>query len=182
MKRGLIVIDVQNDYFKGGSMELVAMDKAASNCKRLLNAFRTEQAPLFYIQHISTQDHPTFFAPNTPGCRIHNSIQPQEREVVLIKHYPNSFRETDLNAHLQKAGVEEVVVCGAMSQMCVDSTTRAAFDLGYKCHVISDACATKDLEFDGQLVKASEVQAAFMAALRAPFAQISSTDQFLDNQ
>jgi nicotinamidase-related amidase len=63
--------------------------------------------------------------------------------------------------------------------MCIDTTTRAAFDLGYQCQVISDACATRDLEFDGQLVRAAEVQTAFMAALAVPFAKILSTDHFL---
>jgi nicotinamidase-related amidase len=65
--------------------------------------------------------------------------------------------------------------------MCIDSTTRAAFDLGYRCHVISDACATRNLEFNGQLVNAVDVQASFIAALSVPFAQISSTEQYLRN-
>lgn len=179
MKQGLIIIDVQNDYFAGGKMELVGMDEAASNCSKLLHHFRTQQTALFHVQHIATQPNPTFFAPNTLGCEIHDTVQPQEDEVVVTKHYPSAFRETNLNTLLEEAGIEELVICGAMSQMCIDSTTRAAFDLGYKCHVIFDACATKDLEFNGHLVKAPDVQAAFMAALRAPFAQLSSTDQFL---
>ena len=180
MKQGLIIIDVQNDYFAGGSMELMAMDEASSNCQILLDSFRIKQAPLFHIQHISAQEGATFFVPNTPGCEIHASVQPRENEPVVVKHYPNSFRETELNTILQNAGVDELVICGAMTHMCIDTTTRAAFDLGYRCHVVSDACATRDLEFNGQLVKAEDVQAAFMAALSAPFAHISSTDQYLD--
>lgn len=180
MKQGLIIIDVQNDYFAGGSMELMAMDEASSNCKILLDSFRTKQAPLFHIQHIAAQEGATFFVPNTPGCEIHTSVQPRENEPVVVKHYPNSFRETELNTILRNAGVDELVICGAMTHMCIDTTTRAAFDLGYRCHVVSDACATRDLEFNGQLVKAEDVQAAFMAALSVPFAHISSTDQYLD--
>ena len=179
MKQGLIIIDVQNDYFTGGSMELVDMDVAASNCKKLLDYFRNEKLPLFHIQHIATRKEATFFAPNTPGCEIHDSVRPRENESIVIKHFPNSFRETELDTHLKEAGVEELVFCGAMSHMCIDTTTRAAFDLGYKCHVVSDACATRDLEFDGQLVTAANVQAAFMAALSAPFAQISLTEKYL---
>ncbi len=181
MKQGLIIVDVQNDYFLGGSMELVGMDMAASNCKRLLDIFRSKQLPLFHIQHIATREGATFFVPNTPGCEIHDNVYPREKEHLVIKHFPNSFRETELDPLLKEAGVNELVICGAMSHMCIDTTTRAAFDLGYKCHVISDACATRDLEFYGQLVKAADVQAAFMAALSVPFAQISSTDKFLDN-
>jgi nicotinamidase-related amidase len=179
MKRGLILIDVQNDYFTGGSMELVAMDEAAANCRRLLDAFRDEAAPLFHIQHIATRPGATFFVADTPGCKINNQVQPREDETVVIKHFPSAFRDTELQSLLQQADVEELVICGAMTHMCVDTTTRAAFDLGFRCHVIADACATRDLEFDGRQVKAAAVQDAFMAALGMPFAQISSTEQFL---
>lgn len=180
MKQALIIVDVQNDYFTGGSMELVGMNVAASNCKKLIDSFRSKQHALFHIQHIATSKEATFFVPNTPGCEIHDSVQPGKNEPVVIKHFPNSFRETELDTLLKESGVEEVVICGAMSHMCIDTTTRAAFDLGYKCHVISDACATRDLEYNGKIVNADDVQAAFMAALSVPFAQISSTDKFLD--
>ena len=180
MKSGLIIIDVQNDYFAGGSMELVSMDEAASNCNKLLALYRAEKEPLFHIQHLATREGATFFVPDTPGCEINDSVKPLPGEPLLVKHYPNAFRETDLHAMLQQAGVEELTICGAMSHMCVDTTVRAAFDLGYKCQVVADACATRDLEFNGRRVTAADVQAAFMAALCVPFAQILSTDQFLE--
>ncbi len=179
MARALIIVDVQDDYFTGGSMELVGMEMAASNCKKLLDFFRTKQLPLFHIKHLATREGATFFVPDTPGCEISESVRPRENETVVIKHFPNSFRETNLDTAMKKEGVEGLVICGAMSHMCIDTTVRAAFDLGYKCHVVSDACATRDLEFDGQLVEAANVHAAFMAALSVPFAQISSTDTFL---
>lgn len=181
MKQALIIIDVQNDYFAGGSMELVAMDAAALNCRQLLDAFRAETAPLFHIQHIASRPSATFFVADTPGCEINDRVKPQDNEPVVVKHYPSAFRETRLHDQLQAAGIEELVICGAMTHMCVDTTTRAAFDLGYKCHVVADACATRNLEFEGRPVAAADVQAAFMAALSMPFAQISSTRQFLDN-
>ena len=182
MKTGLIVVDVQNDYFTGGAMELINMEAAAANCARLLEFFRKQQTEIFHIQHISTREGATFFVADTPGCEIHDSVQPEADEVVIVKHYPSSFRETPLAEMLKEAAVQELVICGAMTHMCIDSTTRAAFDLGYNCHVIADACATRDLEFNGRPVSAADVQAAFMAALRLPFAQISTTDQFLGTE
>ena len=179
MKTGLIVVDVQNDYFTGGSMELAKMDAAAANCARLLEFFRQQQAEIFHLQHIATREGATFFAVDTPGCEIHDSVKPQADETVIVKHYPSSFRDTDLAEMLKQAAVQELVICGAMTHMCIDTTTRAAFDLGYQCHVIADACATRDLEFNGRSVSAADVQAAFMAALSVPFARISTTDQFL---
>ena len=181
MKTGLIVVDVQNDYFSGGSMALVGMDAAAANCARLLEFFRRQQAEIFHLQHIATREGATFFVADTPGCEIHDSVTPQIDETVIVKHYPSGFRETDLAEMLQQAAVQELVICGAMTHMCIDTTTRAAFDLGYKCHVVADACATRNLEFAGKIVSAADVQAAFMAALSVPFAQVSSTDQYLES-
>ena len=61
--------------------------------------------------------------------------------------------------------------------MCIDATTRAAFDLGFSCVVAEDACATKDLTFKGKTIKASDVHASFMAALSAPYANILTTQE-----
>lgn len=182
MKQGLIVIDVQNDYFVNGSMELVEMDSAASNCAKLINSFRKNQGSVFHVQHISTREGATFFVANTYGCEIHKSVKPFDAEPVVVKNYPSSFRETKLKNMLNESGIEEVIICGAMTHMCIDTTTRAAFDLGFKCVVISDACATRDLEFNGQCVKAADVQASFMAALSVPFAQVISTEKYLETK
>ena len=177
MKQALIIVDVQNDYFAGGAMELVGMDAAARNCRRLLDRFRADAAPVFHIQHLAAQPGAAFFVPDTPGCDINQLMLPQDDEPVITKHYPSAFRETDLHQRLQAEGIEELIICGAMSHMCIDTTVRAAFDLGYRCQVAADACATRDLEYEGQRVAAADVQAAFMAALSSPFAQISSTDE-----
>jgi nicotinamidase-related amidase len=179
MTKGLIIVDVQNDYFGGGAMELVAMDAAAACCARLLGAFREAQLPIFHIQHLSTRPGAGFFVPDTPGCEIHDNVQPQAGEAHIVKHFPSAFRDTDLHQLLQLSGIKELVICGAMSHMCIDSTVRAAFDRGYQCQLIADACATRDLEFDGRKIAAADVQAAFMAALTVPFAQVISADEYL---
>ena len=179
MTKALLIIDVQNDYFAGGAMPLVGMEQAAARCRRLLDAFRVAQLPVFHVQHLSTRPGAGFFVPDTPGCDIHESMQPEPGEAHLVKHYPSAFRDTDLRQLLQLSSIDELVICGAMTHMCVDTTVRAAFDLGYQCRLIADACATRDLEFDGRRVAAADVQAAFMAALSVPFARLSSTDDYL---
>lgn len=182
MAKALIIVDVQNDYFPGGSMELVGMEAAAENCARLLQSFRAAAQPLFHIQHLATRPGATFFVPDTPGCEINTRVKPGDGEPVVIKHFPSAFRETELHERLQSNGVDELVICGAMTHMCIDTTVRAAFDLGYKCHVIADACATRDLAFDQHPVAAADVHAAFMAALGMPFAQITSSAQWLQDK
>jgi nicotinamidase-related amidase len=179
MTKGLIIVDVQNDYFDGGSMELVNMDTAANNCRQLLEEFRRSSSPIFHIQHLATREGATFFVPGTEGCETHDSVKPIDNEVLLTKNYPNSFRETGLDQILREANLSNLVVCGAMSHMCIDSTVRAAFDLGYSCELIADACATRDLEFEGKTIDSSVVHASFMVALNAPFASVTTTKDFL---
>ena len=179
MNKGLIIIDVQNDYFSGGSMELVGMDAAAACCSRLLNAFRETDQPIFHIQHLSTRPGAGFFVPDTPGAQIHQSLLPHLGEAHIVKNFPSAFRDTDLQALLEKSKIEELVVCGAMTHMCIDTTVRAAFDLGYRCELIADACATRDLEYNARNIAAADVQTAFMAALSMPFARVLSTSEYL---
>ena len=179
MKQALILVDIQNDYFAGGTMELSGMDAAATNCAKLLDSFRNRKASIFHIQHLANSEGATFFIPNTFGCEIREPVKPEGHETLIVKHFPSAFRETELNELLTKTGIEEVTICGAMTHMCIDTTTRAAFDLGYQCQVVSDACATRELEFNGHWVKAAEVQVAFMAALSSPFARVSTTDEYL---
>ncbi len=118
--------------------------------------------------------------PNTDGIDFNENVKPQPDETVIEKHYPNSFRETGLAAFLEREGIDRVVVGGMMSHMCVDSTVRAAFDMGYKCLLAHDACATRDLNFDGVDVSANKVHAAFMAALGSVCAQVASTEKIID--
>jgi nicotinamidase-related amidase len=180
MKPGLILIDIQNDYFAGGKMELFNMERAADNAKKLLATFRKTNLPLFHIQHISAQPNAVFFQPNTAGVEINKSVLPQSDEIVIKKHFPNSFRGTGLLKNLKNSGVEVVVICGAMSHMCIDATTRAAFDFGFDCMVIEDACATRDLQHKGETIEANKVHGAFMSALSARYARVISADEYID--
>jgi isochorismate hydrolase len=89
------------------------------------------------------------------GADIHHSVAPLPGETVVEKVFPNSFRETPLQALLEQAGVREIVLCGAMTHMCIDATVRAAFDLGLRCTVVDDGCASCDLLFRGMKLGSS---------------------------
>jgi nicotinamidase-related amidase len=178
-KRALVLIDIQNDYFPGGRWALSGIESAADNAARLLTAARAAGDLVVHVRHeFATADAP-FFAPGTDGAKIHPKVRDAEGESVVLKRHVNSFRETDLKAILDRHGVEEVVICGAMSHMCVDAGARAASDLGYTCIVVHDACATRDQEFEGTVVPAAQVHAAFMAALRFGYARSVSTEEYL---
>lgn len=143
--KALLLIDIQNDYFKGGLFPLAGMSRAALNARALLESFRKEGLPVIHIRHIGDRKGSRFFFPGTKGSEIHALVRPLEGEKILIKHYPNSFRETGLDALLKDLAVDELHVAGAMTNMCVDSTVRAGFDLGYRMVLHDKACAAKGL-------------------------------------
>ena len=180
-KKALLIIDIQNDYFEGGANPLSGSLEASINAKRLLTDFRSKSLPVVHVQHFSTRPGSTFFIPNTNGVEIHENVRPVNGEKVIAKNYPNSFRETDLLDYLQSNGITNLVICGMMTHMCVDATTRAAKDFGFTCEVISDACATKDLIIQEESVAASEVQKSFLAALNYFYSTVKKTNEYLKN-
>ncbi|MED3563816.1 cysteine hydrolase family protein [Bacillus xiapuensis] len=178
-KTALILVDIQNDYFPGGKMPLHETEKAAKNARAILDYFRENKLPLFHIQHIFKDTQAPFFAPDTEGVQIHPIVAPLESETVIIKHFPNSFLHTSLEAELKSKGIEHVIIVGMMSHMCIDATSRAAVDLGFSCTVIEDACTCPDLTFNNKTIKAVDVHSAFMAALGSLYAAIKTSDDFL---
>lgn len=178
MKTGLILVDIQKDYFEGGCMELVGMKEASENARKILLFFREQQWPVFHVQHISVRKGATFFLPDSEGIEFHENVTPLPEEVVIQKHHPNSFLKTSLHDELVRSGVQDVVICGAMSHMCIDATTRAAADLKYPCTVIHDACATKNLDFGGKTFSAETVHGVIMAALQPLYARVLSRSEF----
>lgn len=177
--KALLIIDVQNDYFEGGKAELVGSEAAVRNVGRILGRFRKDNLPVVHIQHLSVRPDASFFLPGSQGVEIHEAVKPLDREQVVVKHYPNSFRETELLDYLKSKGITDLVVTGMMTHMCVDATARAAKDFGFNCVVVGDACATKDLTVNGEKVKAHEVQTAFLAALSYFYAEVTTTDKYL---
>src|SRR3954468_7948576 len=176
-RRALVLIDIQNDYLAGGKWALCGVEDGRDNAAKLLAAARAAGDLVVHVRHeFPTADAP-FFAPGSAGAELHPKAKSLDGEPVVLKHHVNSFRETDLKAVLDRHGVEEVVICGAMSHMCVDAGTRAAADSGYRCVVVHDACATRDQEFAGAVVPAAQVHAAFMAALQFGYAKLVSTEE-----
>ena len=170
MNTALLLIDIQKDYFPGGKYPLVEPLEAAKKAYMLLQCFR-EHAPLdvhhVHIQHISLKPDAAFFVRGDSGSDIHDAVAHFEGEPIVYKHYPNSFRETNLLEMLKGWGIERVVVTGMMTHMCVDATARAAADFGFQVMIAEDACATRDLQYDDTIIPADHVHKAFLAAFKS---------------
>lgn len=178
-KRAILVVDIQNEYFPGGKLPLTGIEEASANAARVIAAARAGGDKVIHIRHEFADPGIGLFTQGTDGVKIHSSVTPQNDEPVIVKNYPNSFLKTDLKDMLDADGIKDVVVIGAMSQMCIEATSRAASDFGYKVTVVHDACATKDWEFNGVTAPAAQVHATAMAALAFAYASLPSTDEYV---
>lgn len=179
MSTALLLIDIQNDYFPGGAMECVGASAAGAQAAKLLGAFREQRRPVIHVQHLSLRPGATFFLPGTPGAEIHAAVRPVGDEPVFKKHFPNAFRDTALLEHLRLSKISALVVAGMMTHMCIDTTTRAASDMGFACSLAHDACATRALSFNGVQVPAESVQAAYLAGMNGLFAKVRGVNELL---
>ena len=180
MSTALIIVDIQNDYFPNGKMELSTPEKAAAHAAKVLEWFRQNNKDhIFHVQHMASDPVLGFFLPNTEGAELHETVLPLEHENIIVKNFPNSFLKTDLESKLKEKGITKLVVVGMMTHMCIDATVRAAVDLGFETILIEDACASRDLSHQEKKVPAEQVHYAFVSALNGMYVNVISTEDFL---
>lgn len=169
----LVMIDCQNTY-REGIMQLTGVEPALKEARRVLDRARALGRPVIHIQHDAGPGTP--YDVRAEIGRIADIVAPQDGETVITKGYPNSFVQTPLDDELKRLGVKNLVLVGFMTHMCVNSTARGAFNLGYAPTVVATATATRDLPLpDGSVVRADALQPASIATMRDLFAAIAPT-------
>lgn len=179
MKRGIVVVDLQNEYLSDGKLPLNNIVEAVGNALKVISHARETNIPVFHIRHESDDHGAPIFAKGSNGAEIQPAVAPEGNEPVIVKNHINAFRETDLKQQLEAADIQELVVIGAMSHMCIDAAVRAAADMGYRVIVLHDACATLDLTSGGVNVPSAHVHATMMAAFEFGYATVKSVDEYL---
>ena len=166
----VVMIDCQNTY-REGVMQLVGVEPALEECRRLVERARAAGVPLLHVQHDSGPGSPYDITAEIGA--IATPVAPAGEEPIIVKHRPSSFFETDLDARLKELGVENLILAGFMTHMCVNSTARSAFNLGYRPTVVAGATATRDLPTpDGGVIKARDLHNASLAGLADLFAVV----------
>lgn len=168
-KTALLLIDIQYFYFEGGSSALVDPLPASVNAAKLLSSFREKGNLVVHVKHGEGSQ-----------SDIHENVKPLDSEKVIVKNEVNSFLNTDLLEYLRVNNIENIVLCGMQTHMCLEAATRAAADFGFNCTVIGDACATKDLKFGDKVIKAEDVHYSTLATFK-PYAKVLNTDDYLKN-
>jgi len=163
----LILIDIQDFYFPDGAAELVEPEKAGEQAKQVLSYFRKNYGLVIHVKHKVKA-----------GGDIHNLVKSIDGEKIVTKNEVSCFNGTDLNNYLKSNHIKNVVLVGMQTHMCLEGGTRAAYDLGYKCTVVHDACATRDLKFGETTIKAADVHASTLATLKS-YAKVVHSDEFI---
>lgn len=168
-KAAVVIVDAQEAY-RSGALPLSGLDTALAQIQQLRERAAEMDWPVVHVAHQGGEGSP--FDPATGGAFM-EQVQPAEGEVVITKPRPNAFSGTDLAAHLKDID-GPILVAGFMTHMCVSSTVRAGYDLGFSMAVVAGACATRDLPAaDGNgVMAAADLHAAALAALSDVFAPI----------
>lgn len=167
----LLLIDLQETY-RDGVMRLENVEPAIREAAELLGRARAAGIPVIHVRHDAGPGSP--YDVSAAIGQISPEVAPEGDEAVVTKSYPSAFVGTDLEERLRAAGVQDVIVAGFMTHMCVNSTARSAFSLGFRPTVVAAATATRALPGpDGSVVPAAGLQAASLAALADLFAVVS---------
>jgi nicotinamidase-related amidase len=154
IKTALLIVDIQNFYFPGDGPGLVNAEQASLAAKEILQVFRDKKQLVVHVRHKSSK-----------GFEIHKNVEPISNEKIITKEEVNSFQGTDLLEYLRSNNINRLVIIGMQTQMCLEAAVRAAYDYGFECVVVQDACATRDLKFGGKVVKAEDVQTSTLATI-----------------
>lgn len=145
MDKVLVVIDLQNDYFKGGKFPLWNVDVVIENIKKAIEKANDNNIPVVLIQHVadSSQGFSPFFNECTEGVKIHKEILKVASNAKIVqKAFADAFYETKLEEVLKGLGSKELLICGMMTQNCVTHTAISKQAEKYKVTILADCCTS----------------------------------------
>jgi nicotinamidase-related amidase len=177
-RTALVVVDVQKGF---GDPRWPARNNPAceDNIAALVEAWRASGQPLVYVRHDSSEPGSPF-TPGQPGNDFQDMLS-GEPDLLVTKSVNSSFRgDPDLAAWLRGEGIGRVAVCGIQTNMCCESTARAAADLGFEVDFIVDATHTFDIKaHDGGTLTADEPSRVTASNIADEFGRVLSTREAL---
>jgi nicotinamidase-related amidase len=175
MKRALLVIDVQNEYFSG-LLPVTHPQGHLGNILRVMDAAAEHDIPVVVVQHTSAQPDVPVFQRGTHGWELHQDVRARSHDLLMEKHLPGSFTGTELEPWLRQEGVDTVVIAGYMTQICCDTTARQAGHLGFAVEFLSDATGTLAVANPAGEATDEELQRAILCTQAQLGSQVMSTD------
>lgn len=177
MKRALLIIDVQNEYFTGK----LPVTYPPNSVERIIDAIDfadSKGIPVVFIQHTAPQMDSSTFRRGTSEWELHDRIKDRPYSHLIEKNLPGSFTNTDLEDWLRTRDIEKVVIAGYMTQMCCDTTARQALHLGFEVEFLSDATGTLNIANGAGKVTDEELHRAILVTQAMRFSRVMTTEEW----
>lgn len=178
MKRALLVIDVQYEYFTG-ELPVTYPENSFVPILKAVDAANNNKIPVILVKHTSLDKDDTSFVEGSKQWQIHQELLSREHTQIVDKHLPGSFTDTGLEDLLRKLEIDTVVICGYMTQMCCDTTARQAFHLGFSVEFLSDATGTLDFSSPAGNATAEQIHRVTLVTQATMFSKVMSSDEWI---
>ena len=175
MKRALLVIDVQNEYFSG-MLPITYPHGHLTNILRTMDTAAAHGIPRVVIQHTFLQPDKPYFKRGTSEWQLHSEVLARPHDLYIEKHLPGSFTATPLESWLRQQRIDTVVITGYMTHMCCDTTARQAVHRGFTVEFLNDATGTLSLKNTAGEVSDEALQRSFLCAQQMLLSEVLSTD------
>lgn len=179
MKKALLVIDVQNEYFNG-KLKVTYPNNSLDNILKVMDYAKENNMIIILVQHTSISGET--FSKNSIEWDIHPEILKKYYDYHIEKTKPSSFYNTNLEEILEKENIEGVVILGYMTQMCCDTTAREAFHKGYLVEFLSDATGTIDVSNEIGTISSKDLHKATLIAQSLRFSNVLSSQEWMNNK
>jgi nicotinamidase-related amidase len=180
MKRALLVIDVQNEYFTG-RLPVTYPPGSLSNILLAIDCAHEHNIPVVVVQHTTPQKDAPVFRKGTEAWELHPEIAARHYDHLVEKNLPGSFTGTDLESWMRQNQIDTVVITGYMTQMCCDTTARQAFHLGFQVEFISDATGTLQVANSAGRVTDEELHRAILVTQAMRFGKVLTAKQWMES-
>lgn len=179
MKRALIVVDVQNEYFEGGALPITYPPKSFEQIKTAIAEAQKAGDFIIFVQHTSLKENAGAFVRGSHMWEFHDEIKAIKSDLIIEKNHASSFVGTDLNYRLRSLGIDTVAIVGYMTQNCCDATARDASQLGFTVEFLSDANGTLAFSNEAGGVSAEELHRAFLVAQAFGFSRVLTLNEWI---
>ena len=178
MKRALLVIDVQNEYFTG-KLPISYPQNSLEHITQVMDAAEQAKIPIVMVQHSASRPDSATFRRESQAWELHPEVAGRSYDILIEKHLPGSFTDTQLETWLREHEIDSVVVSGYMTQMCCDTTARQAMHLGFGVEFLSDATGTLAFTNNAGKVSAEELHQAVLVTQQTGFSEVLPTEEWI---
>jgi nicotinamidase-related amidase len=179
MKRALLVIDVQNEYFTGKSPVTYPED-SFQNILKAMDSANENKIPVILVQHSNLGKDAATFKIGTDEHNIHEKVLKKDFDRIIEKNLPGSFTETELESYLNENSIDTIVISGYMTQMCCDTTARQAMHHGFNVEFLSDATGTLNISNSAGKISAKELHKATLITQEMRFSKVMTTEEWVE--